>query len=119
MTHQVPSCSSPRDPERSASVDYRRRSIRGSYGGRKDEVLVTGMSGTGKSSALAELGRRGYRVVDTDEPGWSEWVVDPGEVGGGDWLWVEERMSELRDLNEADTLVFRVACGTRASSTPA
>ena len=28
-------------------------------------VLVTGMSGTGKSSALAELGRRGYRVVDT------------------------------------------------------
>jgi predicted ATPase len=24
------------------------------------EVLVTGMSGTGKSSALAELGRRGW-----------------------------------------------------------
>jgi hypothetical protein len=35
-------------------------------------VLVTGMSGTGKSSALAELGRRGYRVVDTGDPGWSE-----------------------------------------------
>jgi hypothetical protein len=34
---------------------------------------VTGMSGTGKSSALAELGRRGYRVVDTDDPGWREY----------------------------------------------
>ena len=33
-------------------------------------ILVTGMSGTGKSSALVELGRRGYRVVDTDDPGW-------------------------------------------------
>jgi dephospho-CoA kinase len=30
-------------------------------------ILLTGMSGTGKSSALAELGRRGYRIVDTDD----------------------------------------------------
>ena|SRR5579862_1027224 len=28
------------------------------------------MSGTGKSSALTELARRGFRTVDTDEPGW-------------------------------------------------
>ena len=28
-------------------------------------VLVTGMSGTGKSTALAELERRGFRIVDT------------------------------------------------------
>ncbi|MHB1594303.1 MAG: hypothetical protein ACYCO9_18640 [Streptosporangiaceae bacterium] len=27
-------------------------------------ILVTGMSGTGKSSALADLGRRADRVVD-------------------------------------------------------
>jgi dephospho-CoA kinase len=60
-------------------------------------VLITGMSGTGKSSALAELGRLGYRVVDTDEPGWTEWVEAAGEVGGGEWLWVEERMTELLD----------------------
>jgi shikimate kinase len=58
------------------------------------KVLVTGMSGTGKSSALTELGRRGYRVVDTDEPGWSEWV-DPSDDGRGEWLWDEERMTEL------------------------
>jgi len=30
-------------------------------------ILVTGMSGAGKSSALAELRERGFDVVDTDE----------------------------------------------------
>ena len=35
-------------------------------------ILITGISGTGKSSALAELARLGYRTVDTDEPGWRE-----------------------------------------------
>ena len=47
-------------------------------------ILVTGMSGTGKTSALAGLARRGFRTVDTDEPGWKD-----GE------LWREDRMSEL------------------------
>jgi dephospho-CoA kinase len=62
------------------------------------KVLVTGMSGTGKSSALAELGRRGYRVVDTDDPGWREhrdFVAPSGELHRGEWLWVEERISRL------------------------
>src|SRR5690242_7487936 len=53
-------------------------------------VLVTGMSGTGKSSALAELGRRGFEVVDTDEGGWSEWS---DEDGG--YVWREDRITEL------------------------
>jgi adenylate kinase family enzyme len=52
-------------------------------------ILVTGMSGTGKSSALAELARRGVGTVDTDEPGWT--VDDAGE-----W-WEEERISRLLD----------------------
>jgi predicted ATPase len=40
-------------------------------------VFVTGMSGTGKSSALAELARRGHRVVDTDYGGWIEGEAEP------------------------------------------
>ncbi len=40
-------------------------------------VLDTGMSGTGKSTALAQLGRRGHRVVDTDDPGWIVHVATP------------------------------------------
>ena len=67
-------------------------------------VLVTGMSGTGKSSALAELGRRGYSVVDTDEPGWTEWVETSEAVGGGEWLWIEDRMAELVRSNDSRTL---------------
>ncbi len=34
-------------------------------------ILVTGMSGTGTSTALAELVRRGFPVVDTDCGGFS------------------------------------------------
>ncbi|MCZ2828963.1 AAA family ATPase [Modestobacter sp. VKM Ac-2986] len=33
-------------------------------------VLLTGMSGAGKSTVLSELGRRGHAVVDTDVGGW-------------------------------------------------
>ena len=39
-------------------------------------VLVTGMSGTGKSAALAELARRGHRVVETDHDDWCEEVAN-------------------------------------------
>jgi shikimate kinase len=52
------------------------------------KVLVTGMSGTGKSSALAGLAALGHRTVDTDTDRWSHWV-------GGDWVWREDAMTEL------------------------
>jgi len=71
------------------------------------KILVTGMSGTGKSSALAELGRRGYRVVDTDDPGWREYREDAessDELHRGDWLWVEERISGLLDSDDGRSL---------------
>jgi len=45
---------------------------------------VTGMSGAGKSTALAELGRRGFPVVDTDSPAWSEWIP-PADGAEGEW----------------------------------
>ena len=67
---------------------------------------MTGMSGTGKSSALAELGRRGYRVVDTDDPGWREYREDAessDELHRGEWLWVEERMTGLLDSDDSRT----------------
>ncbi len=55
-------------------------------------VLVTGMSGTGKSSVLAELGRRGHRVIDTDHPGWADEVPAAGGPGL-EQLWREDRMT--------------------------
>jgi adenylate kinase family enzyme len=64
-------------------------------------VLVTGMSGTGKSTALSELAQRGYGVVDTDEGGWSETVEGPD---GPEQLWREGRMVELLAHDVSDTL---------------
>ena len=61
-------------------------------------VLVTGMSGTGKSAALTELSRRGYRVVDTDYGGWTE-----GEPGS-ERLWREDRIAGLLDEDEEGVL---------------
>jgi dephospho-CoA kinase len=61
-------------------------------------VLVTGMSGAGKSAALAELERRGHRVVDTDYGGWTE-----GEPGA-ERLWDEDRMEALLDEHDEGAL---------------
>lgn len=60
---------------------------------------MTGMSGTGKSTALAELRRRGFDVVDTDEPGWTEWRdEDRG------YSWREDRIAELLARGRRTTL---------------
>lgn len=48
-------------------------------------VLITGMSGTGKSTLLDELRRRGHLAVDTDYDGWE---CSPG-------VWDEPRMTRL------------------------
>jgi dephospho-CoA kinase len=56
-------------------------------------ILVTGMSGTGKSTALQVLGERGHRVVDTDTDEWSRWVTLPD--GSRDWVWREEAIAGL------------------------
>jgi hypothetical protein len=53
------------------------------------------MSGTGKSSALVELGARGFRVVDTDSPEWSRF-----EASTDEWLWREDRMAELLAIED-------------------
>lgn len=45
-------------------------------------ILVTGMSGTGKSAVAGELRRRGFDVIDTDRD--AHRIADDGE-----WLWDE------------------------------
>src|SRR2546430_15361921 len=48
------------------------------------------MSDTGKSATLAELERRGFAVVDTDEPGWTAWSEQEAGL-----VWREDRIAEL------------------------
>jgi dephospho-CoA kinase len=62
-------------------------------------ILVTGMSGTGKSSALERLGLLGFRTVDTDEGDWTEW----SEAEDG-YVWREERIAELLTGDEGPSL---------------
>jgi dephospho-CoA kinase len=57
------------------------------------KVLVTGMSGTGKSTVLEVLSRHGHRTVDTDSDTWSRWVRLPD--GSNDWILREDAMMEL------------------------
>jgi dephospho-CoA kinase len=72
-------------------------------------VLVTGMSGTGKSAALVELARRGHRVVDTDSNEWCEWVVD--DDGAPDWVWREDRIAALL-AGDTEGVLFVAGCKT-------
>jgi dephospho-CoA kinase len=57
------------------------------------KVLITGMSGTGKSSASHLLAERGHRVVDTDDDRWSRWITLPN--GEHDWIWRRDAIHDL------------------------
>jgi shikimate kinase len=57
-------------------------------------VLVTGMSGSGKSTVLAELKRRGHRVIDTDDRGW---IVETPTASGPEPLWNLDLIKALID----------------------
>jgi dephospho-CoA kinase len=57
------------------------------------------LSGTGKSTALDQLSKRAFRVVDTDEPGWTAWDQ---QDNGYDWR--EDRIAELLSIGEGSPL---------------
>ncbi len=69
-------------------------------------MLVTGMSGSGKSTVLAELKRRGHRVVDTDDPGW---IVETHFAGGVEPVWDLDQIRALIDGHRSGWL-FIAGC---------
>lgn len=75
-------------------------------------ILVTGMSGTGKSTVIGELAARGYKAIDADTDAYSEWVEVVGDTGAlgspawgaRDWVWREDRVQALLSSEDADML---------------
>jgi shikimate kinase len=82
-------------------------------------VLITGMSGTGKTAVVQELAARGYPAVDLDSPEWSEWVdAGPADTltprDGQDWVWQEDRVRKLLSEHQSGTL-FISGCAKNMS----
>lgn len=77
-------------------------------------VLVTGISGTGKSTVIAELATRGYKAVDADGDELSEWMTVAGDSESDplgpplavdrDWVWREDRIQHLLSTEDAEVL---------------
>jgi broad-specificity NMP kinase len=65
-------------------------------------VLLTGMSGPGKSSVTGELAALGYKAIDTGD-GWCE------PLPGGRQQWREDAIAALLDAEGAD-VVFIAGC---------
>jgi dephospho-CoA kinase len=56
-------------------------------------ILITGMSGVGKSSVVEELSRRGYPAIDIDTDEWCELQIDAD--GNAERQWREDKVQEL------------------------
>lgn len=76
-------------------------------------ILLTGMSGTGKSTVIGALAARGYKAVDADCDEFSEWVAftaDSDDAADSpvepdrDWVWRADRIQELLSTEDADVL---------------
>lgn len=67
-----------------------------------EAILLTGMSGTGKSSVIRALAARGYKAVDTDD-GWSVCLPD------GRQMWREDAIRALLATEDTDVL-FVAGC---------
>ena len=65
-------------------------------------VLLTGMSGTGKSSVIRALAALGYKAIDTDD-GWCEQLPD------GRQQWQEQAIAGLLDTEDTEVL-FIAGC---------
>jgi hypothetical protein len=75
-------------------------------------VLLTGMSGTGKSTLVQELRRRGYAAYDADDDGFSEPRAD------GRWGWRADAVASLLAQSPDGELLFFAGCSEEQIEMP-
>jgi dephospho-CoA kinase len=83
------------------------------------KLLITGLSGTGKSTLIERFAALGYKAVDLDSAEWSEFVEVhfEGDPASGDspvepnrdWVWHEDRVEALLSAQEPGIL-FVAGC---------
>ena len=76
-------------------------------------ILLTGVSGTGKSSVVVRLTELGHVAIDADAPGYSAEISAPDDeltgIGPGrDWVWQEDAIRAA--LNRPDPVLFLSGC---------
>jgi shikimate kinase len=74
-------------------------------------VLLTGMSGTGKSTLVGELRGRGHAAYDADDDGFAEPRAD------GRWGWRADRVAELL-AGASGRLLFFAGCSEEQIDLP-
>lgn len=74
-------------------------------------ILLTGMSGTGKSTVISELAVLGFKAVDLDTCEFSHWIdVEPDRskyelpAPGKDRVWRVDRVERLLEKDDTDIL---------------
>ncbi|MCO5214738.1 MAG: AAA family ATPase [Thermomicrobiales bacterium] len=72
-------------------------------------ILITGISGTGKSTVGNILRQRGYAVIETDDPGWCVPEDEDWSRPDHEWIWDESSVSELLDTH-TDQHVVIIGC---------
>ena len=82
-------------------------------------MLLTGLSGTGKSTIIDRLAARGFNAIDLDSDEWSEWVKVQfeGDPASGDspvepdrdWMWREDRVQTLLSSTQP-AMLFVAGC---------
>jgi hypothetical protein len=89
-------------------------------------MLITGISGTGKSTVTQELARLGYMAVDADCDTYSKWVDAPNtpDLGsspvlpGRDWVWREDKIRELLQGTQRVNLILSGCAANMGSFVP-
>src|SRR5215471_13995854 len=78
-------------------------------------VLITGMSGTGKSSVVNRLAELGYRAIDTDR---ADLTVQVRSSSGTEQLWREDQIQRILSANDTALIFLAGTCRNQVNFYP-